>query len=146
MLNMLKYVKYVVHFWWRFQQNWLLASKATQSNSFLVCLFVFKSCPVCTCVSHSVMSSSLQAARLICLWNSPGKKTGVDSHSLLQGIFPTQGLNLDLLHCRQILYHLSHHCGLWPVDEVKEVLWFYAWGWFFPQVEDYIIKASFNVC
>ena len=29
-------------------------------------------------------------------------------YSLLQGIFPTQGLNLDLLHCRQILYHLSH--------------------------------------
>ena len=29
-------------------------------------------------------------------------------HSLLQGIFPTQGLNLGLLHCRQILYHLSH--------------------------------------
>ena len=29
-------------------------------------------------------------------------------HSLLLGIFPTQGLNLGLLHCRQILYHLSH--------------------------------------
>ena len=30
------------------------------------------------------------------------------SHSLLQGIFPTQGSNLSLLHGRQILYHLSH--------------------------------------
>ena len=30
------------------------------------------------------------------------------SHSLLQGIFPTQGLNLGLRHCRQILHHLSH--------------------------------------
>ena len=29
-------------------------------------------------------------------------------HSLLQGIFLTQGLNMGLLHCRQILYHLSH--------------------------------------
>ena len=29
-------------------------------------------------------------------------------HFLLQGIFPTQGLNLGLSHCRQILYHLSH--------------------------------------
>ena len=38
----------------------------------------------------------------------PGKNTGVGSHSLLQGIFPTQGSNLSLLHCRQILYHLSH--------------------------------------
>ena len=32
----------------------------------------------------------------------------VSSHSLLQGIFPTQGSNPGLLHCRQILYHLSH--------------------------------------
>ena len=34
--------------------------------------------------------------------------TGVDCHSLLQGIFPAQRLNLGLLLCRQILYHLSH--------------------------------------
>ena len=40
--------------------------------------------------------------------DSPGKNTGVGSHSLLQGIFPTQGSNPGLLHCRQILYHLSH--------------------------------------
>ena len=38
----------------------------------------------------------------------PGKNTGVCSHSLLQGTFLTQGLNLGLLHCRQILYHLGH--------------------------------------
>ena len=37
------------------------------------------------------------------LWNFPGNNTGVGSHSLLQGIFPTQGLNLGFLHCRQIL-------------------------------------------
>ena len=40
--------------------------------------------------------------------NSPGKNTGVGSLSLLQGIFPTQGLNPGLPHCRWILYHLSH--------------------------------------
>ena len=34
--------------------------------------------------------------------------TKVDIHSLLQGIFPTWGSDLGLLHCRQILYHLSH--------------------------------------
>ena len=42
--------------------------------------------------------------RLLCSWNSPGKNTGVDSHPRLQGIFLTQGSNLGLLHCRQILY------------------------------------------
>jgi len=41
-------------------------------------------------------------------WNSLGQYTGVGSPSLLQGIFPTQGLNPDLPHRRQILYQLSH--------------------------------------
>ena len=41
-------------------------------------------------------------------WNSPGQSTGVGSLSLLQGIFPNQGLNPGLPHCRQILYQLSH--------------------------------------
>ena len=63
-------------------------------------------------VSHSVVTNSLQyhglqPTRLPYLWNSPGKNTGVGCHSLLQGIFPTQGSNLGCLHCRQILYHLS---------------------------------------
>ena len=47
----------------------------------------------------------------------------MDSHFLLQGIFPTQGLNLDLPYCRQILYLLNHQgsqiqkamCYLTPV-------------------------------
>ena len=37
-------------------------------------------------------------ARLLCPWDSPGKNTGVGCHFLLQGIFLTQGLNLNLLH------------------------------------------------
>ena len=40
--------------------------------------------------------------------DSPGKNTGVGCHALLQGIFPTQGQNPGLLHCKWILYHLSH--------------------------------------
>ena len=40
--------------------------------------------------------------------NFPGQNSGVASLSLLQGIFPTQGLNPGLLHCRRILYQLSH--------------------------------------
>ena len=43
-----------------------------------------------------------------CPWNSLGQDMGVGSLSLLQGIFPTQGSNPGLLHCRQILYQLSH--------------------------------------
>ena len=43
---------------------------------------------------------------LLCPWDFPGKSTGVGCHFLLQGIFPTQGSNPGLPHCRQILYHL----------------------------------------
>ena len=44
----------------------------------------------------------------ICLWTSSGQNIGVGSCSLLQGLFPTQGSNLGLLHCRLILYQLSY--------------------------------------
>ena len=55
-----------------------------------------QSCPtLCDPMDYS-------SARLLCPWNSPGQNTGVGSHSLLQGIFLTQGSNLGLLHCRQI--------------------------------------------
>ena len=50
----------------------------------------------------------LQFARIFCPLAFPGKNTGVGCHFLLQGIFPTQGSNPCLLHCRQTLYHLSH--------------------------------------
>ena len=46
------------------------------------------------------------------LWISPGQYTGVSSLSLLQGIFPTQGLNLSPPHCRWILYQLSYQGSL----------------------------------
>ena len=49
----------------------------------------------------------LQASRLLCPWKSPGKNTEVGCHCLIQGMFPTQGLNSGLLHCRQTLYQLS---------------------------------------
>ena len=54
------------------------------------------------------MSNSLQPHGLYSPWNSPDQNTGVGSLSLLQGIFPTQGWNPGLPHCRQILYQLSH--------------------------------------
>ena len=59
-------------------------------------------------VMSSVVSDSLWPHGLYSPWNSLGQNTGVGSLSLLQGIFPTQGSNPGLLHCRQILYQLSH--------------------------------------
>ena len=46
--------------------------------------------------------------RFLLPWDFLGKSTGVGCHFLLQGVFPNQGSNPDLLHCRQTLYHLSH--------------------------------------
>ena len=57
---------------------------------------------------RSIVSDSLRPPGLRSPWNSPGQKTGVGSRSLFQGIFPTQGLNPGLPHCRRILYQLSH--------------------------------------
>ena len=54
------------------------------------------------------MSDSLWPHGLYSPWNSPGQNTGVGGRSLFQGIFPTQGLNAGLLHCRWFLYQLSH--------------------------------------
>ena len=50
--------------------------------------------------------------------DSPGQNTGVGFHALLQGIFPTQGSNPGLPHCRQILYHLSHQGSPWMLEWV----------------------------
>ena len=54
------------------------------------------------------MSDSATPLAIYSLWNSPGQNTGVGSFSLFQGIFPTQGSNPGLLHCRCVLYQLSH--------------------------------------
>ena len=69
-------------------------------------------------ILHSFMNRSLSISGspsqtrlphgLYSPWNSPGQNTGVGNHFLLQGIFPTQGSNPGLPHCRQILYQLSH--------------------------------------
>ena len=58
--------------------------------------------------SRSVLSNSLRLYGVYHAWNSSGQNVGVGSLSLLQGIFPTQGSKPGLLHCRWILYLLSH--------------------------------------
>ena len=72
------------------------------SSTFLTIPLTVQSCPtLCD-------PMDCKPARLLCPWDSPGKNTGVGCHFLLQGISPTQGSNLGLLHCRQMLYPLSH--------------------------------------
>ena len=61
---------------------------------------------------------------------------GVGCHSLLQGIFPTQGLNPSLLHCRQILYSLSHQVAI----DIYTYIWAYIG---FP--DGYIVKLTLSL-
>ena len=62
----------------------------------------------CSVVSDSVQPMECSPPGSSVRGDFPGKNTGMDCHALLQGIFPTQGLNPGLLHCRQNLYCLSY--------------------------------------
>ena len=55
-------------------------------------------CAVLSCIQLFVTPMDAKSTRLFCPWNSPGKNTGVGCHFLLQGTFPTQGLNSSLLY------------------------------------------------
>ena len=59
----------------------------------------------------SLWAHGLWPTRLLRPWYFPSKNTEASCHLLLQGIFPTQGLNPGLPHCRQTLYRLSHDLG-----------------------------------
>ena len=77
------------------------------------------------CVTHR-----RQPTRLPRPWDSPGKNTGVGCH--LQGIFPTQGSNPGLRHCRQMLYPLSHQGSeSWTIKkaEHQRIDAFKLWCW-----------------
>ena len=89
----------VIFYWW----DDILSVVMETIFFFIInmCL-VTQSCPtLCNQMDCSPAGSSVHG-------DSPGKNTGVGCHALLQGIFPTQGLNPVLLHCRWILHHLNH--------------------------------------
>ena len=67
----------------------------------VLCLVPHSSLTLCNPMACTLPGPSVHGG-------SPGKNTGVGCHALLQGIFPTQGWNPGLPHCRQILYRLSH--------------------------------------
>ena len=74
----------------------------------LKCLHFSHVCSVTSVLSDSLWPYGLYPSRLLCPRDSPGKNTGVGCHALFHEIFLTQGSNLNLLHCRWIIYPLSH--------------------------------------
>ena len=79
----------------------LLQFNNPPNNMVVLCLVTQSCLTLCDPMDCSLLSSSVSG-------DSPGKNTGVGCHALFQGIFPTQGSNPGLPHCRWILYHLSH--------------------------------------
>ena len=76
--------------------------------------------------SCSVVSDSLRPHGLHGPRNSPGQNTGVGGYSLLQGIFPTQGSNPGLPHCRRILYNKMELGKLSPLSVAEFP---HLWNW-----------------
>ena len=80
----------------------VLPSPLGNSGAQCVCVLVTQSClTLCNPMDCNGPGSSVHETL-------QARFTEENSHSHLQGIFPTQGSNLDLPHCRQILYQLSH--------------------------------------
>ena len=88
---------------WKLDENRLMFCSDTELSWTVSHGYMEKNLSRLQSESHSVASDSLRPHGLHGPWNSPGQNTGVGSLSLLQGIFPTQGLNLGLLHCGWIL-------------------------------------------
>ena len=85
-----------------------------------VLCFVAQSCPtLCDPMDCRLPGSSVHG-------HSPGKNSGVGCLALLQRIFPIQGSNPGLPHCRQILYQLNHREALeywsgWPIPSALDL-------------------------
>ena len=111
------------------------------SNIMVFPLFLLLEVEVKESESLSAVFDSMRPHGLYSPWNSPGQNTGVGNPSLLQGIFPTQGSNPDLPHCRWILHQLSpkgsprklewvpYHfsCGIPPTQELNQGLLHCRW-------------------
>ena len=89
---------------WVFQICWHIEYITFTASSFRILSKMLSLDPLSTAYEVKEWKS------LSCVWLlvTPDQNTGVGSHSLLQGIFSTHGLNLGLPYCRKILYYLSH--------------------------------------
>ena len=87
--------------------HFLLNKKSPFHLHSVGCCMEWSETESCSVIVLPFVTHEWWPSRLFCPWNSPGQNTGVGSLSLLQGVFPTQGLNPGLPHCRWILYYRS---------------------------------------
>ena len=90
------------------------------------CIFHFRPLDPMDCSPPSSSVHEILQARIL-EW--AGKNTGVGCHALLQGIFPTQGSNLVLPHCRQMLYRLSHQGSQMVICSISDHVRWHCRNW-----------------
>ena len=103
---------YVMEYHSAIRKNWILPFSTWMNQKDIMLSEISqtekdKYCMITQNEGCSAVSDSLWPYGLYSPWNFSGQNTGMGSLSLLQGIFPTQGSNPGLLHCRPILYQLS---------------------------------------
>ena len=98
---------------------------------------------MCLVASDSLQPFRLWSTRLLCPWDFSGKKTGIGCHFLLQGIFLIQGLNLDLLLCRRILYTIGEALQInLCLRMITDILWALKFGCTLPKISlNFAIKV-----
>ena len=105
----------------RTRLKWLSSSSSSPVPKYSMLCCVTESClTLCNPMDCSLPGSSVHG-------DSPGKNIGVYCHALLQGIFPTQGLNPGLPHCRRILYY--QNTGN-PILDAIQIIWASISSWF----------------
>ena len=97
--------------WWGDMWGDGYVNKLGSGNPFTMCSALLRLVTqswrtLCNPMDYSPPGSSVHG-------NPPGKNTGMDCYTLLQGIFPVQRWNSGLLHCRRILHYLSHQPSPW---------------------------------
>ena len=116
------FIDYYVYIVYQINFEYLMTAQALWKHLplahlklYAVLYLVTQSClTLCNPMDWSLPDCSVQG-------DSPGKNTRVCCHALFQGIFPTQGVNPGLPHCRQILYHLSHQRSTWSCIHIIEI-------------------------
>ena len=116
----------------RFSTNWnpFVALLLFMCTEYQICLRnVFLWASVLNCFPHKFLCLSdphgLLLTGLLCLWDSPGRNSGVGCHAFLQGNLPKQGLNLHL----QCLLHYRWILNCWAIGEahIKCYCFFFNW-------------------
>ena len=95
---------------WAVQRSWPAGTPVPEGTavSTELCTDSYPVISEFACMLSRVRLFAARWTRLLCPWDFPDKKTGVGCHFRLWAVFPSQGSNPGLLHCRQILYCLSH--------------------------------------